>query len=190
MMQDEPPAEAAEPKPKRVKKDLPTGILYNATKNKYQARIKGDNGKGKCVQIDRPIPGLYATSTAAVEAQAEAQRKWDAGQAVWAAPPADRNARGQVCQPLSCALTVSFTISRRRAFVRDQSGLLDGQTARRSGTPAHRCRRRAQALAVATTRTATATRGARQQCRRATSARRCHCRVMRRIRDACPQRDE
>ena len=37
-MQDEPPAEAAEPKPKRVKKDLPTGIVYNASHQKQVIR--------------------------------------------------------------------------------------------------------------------------------------------------------
>ena len=82
-------------KVKRVKRDLPTGILYNGRKEKYQARIKGANDKGKRVQIDRPIPGLYATADLAVEAQAAAQLKWDAGEAVWPAPPAARNARGQ-----------------------------------------------------------------------------------------------
>jgi hypothetical protein len=80
-----PPPPAAEPKAKRVKRDLPTGIIYNPAKNKYQARIKGRNDKSKLVQIDRPIPGLFDTSDEAVEKQAAAQQKWDAGEAVWPA---------------------------------------------------------------------------------------------------------
>ena len=86
------------------------------------------------MQIDRPIPGLYATSTAAVEAQAEAQRKWDACEEVWPAPPAaNRNARGQVCPP-HCA-RLSHSPSHVAALChRDQRDLLDGRTARRSGT--------------------------------------------------------
>ena len=115
-MEGQPPA-ALEPKAKRIKRDLPTGIIYNPAKNKYEVRIKGRNDKNKLVQIDRPIPGLFDTLDDAVEKQAAAQQKWDAGEAVWSAPPAgNRNVRGQVCVR-HCARTISFTISRRRAFV-------------------------------------------------------------------------
>ena len=86
----------AAPKAKRVKRDLPPGILFNAAKDKYQARIKGENDKGKYVQINRPIPGLFATVDKAVEAQSAAQLQWAAGDAVWPAPPRERNARGEV----------------------------------------------------------------------------------------------
>jgi hypothetical protein len=133
-----PPPPAVEPKTKRVKRDLPTGIIYNPAKSKYQARIKGRNDKNKLVQIDRPIPGSWNTSDEAVEKQAAAQRKWDAGEAVWQAPPAgNRNARGQVCPP-QCARLVSFTVS-QSSFVsqgpKRPAGWADGKKKWNHGAP-------------------------------------------------------
>ena len=88
-------AEAPAAKKQRVKRSNPPGIIFNEAKDKYQARIKGMNDKGKLVQIDRPIPGLFASVDLAREAQAAAQIMQDAGEAVWLAPPGERNARGQ-----------------------------------------------------------------------------------------------
>ena len=75
-------AEAPAAKKQRVKRSNPPGIIFNEAKDKYQARIKGMNDKGKLVQIDRPIPGLFASVDLAVEAQAAAQIMQDAGEAV------------------------------------------------------------------------------------------------------------
>ena len=75
-------AEAPAAKKQRVKRSNPPGIIFNEAKDKYQARIKGMNDKGKLVQIDRPIPGLFASVDLAREAQAAAQIMQDAGEAV------------------------------------------------------------------------------------------------------------
>ena len=60
------------------------------------------NDKGKLVQIDRPIPGLFASVDLAVEAQAAAQIKQNAGEAVWLASAGERNASWPGERPGSC----------------------------------------------------------------------------------------
>jgi hypothetical protein len=102
-MEEEAPPQAAGKQRKRS--GLASGLFWYKDGKRVQARIK-QLKEGKMVQIDRPIPGIYADETEALVAQATAQRKWNCGEVVWAKDPAERNKRGQVCrQPaLLCAM--------------------------------------------------------------------------------------
>ena len=165
-------------KPKRVRKGLPKGILAHRT-GKYQARIckQGENGKPR--QIDRPLPGLYITVDAAVEAQQAAQQSYDAGLPVWSGEEKPRNSRGQARAPqphhssalhIACAFLAPGFLTASRVWLRDQNGWPISQMEKRNGIVVHPSQRNQRASVVASTRVIMESLSPNQQA--------CHCPVM------------